>query len=69
MVTYLQQSEYDIHMVQLMPLQPRHLLLHKPRTVYLTHAVPSYKGSSGKKAVKHNEHVKCLQMGININIK
>ena len=51
MVTYLQQSAYDIHMVQLMPLQPRHLLLHKPRTVYLTHTVPSYKGSSGKEAV------------------
>jgi len=41
----------DLHMVQLMPLPPHHLLLqYNPE--WFTFLVPAYPGCPGKKAIK-----------------
>jgi len=51
MVICLDRGANDLHMVQLMPLPPHHLLLqHNPE--WFTYLVPAYPGCPGKKAVK-----------------
>jgi len=51
MVICLVRGANDLHMVQLMPLPPHHLLLHKIQTG-LTFLEPAYPGCSGKEAIK-----------------
>ena len=51
MVICLERGANDLHMVQLMPLPPHHLLLQQnPEWSILL--VPAYPGCPGKKAVK-----------------
>ena len=51
MVICLERGANDLHMVQLMPLQPCHLLFQlNPEWFILL--VPAYPGCPGKKAVK-----------------
>ena len=45
MVVCLEQGANDLHIVQLMPLPPHHLLLHR-------NPVPAYPGCPGNEAVK-----------------
>ena len=47
----LERSANDLHMVQLMPLPPRHLLLQQNPEWFIL-LVPAYIGCPGKKAVK-----------------
>ena len=51
MVICLEQGANDLHIVQLMPLPPRHLLLQQ-NPEWLILLVPAYQGCSRKKAVK-----------------
>ena len=51
MVIGLEQGANDLHMVQLMPLPPRHLLLQQNQQWFIL-LEPAYPGCSGKKAVK-----------------
>jgi len=51
MVTCLERGANDLHMVQLMPLPPHHLLL-KDNPEWFTFLMPTYLGCLGKKAVK-----------------
>ena len=51
MVICLEQGANDLHMVQLMPLPPHHLLLQQ-NPEWFNLLVPAYPGSPGKKAVK-----------------
>ena len=51
MVICLEQGANDLHMVQLMPLPPRHLLLQQNPEWFIL-LVPAYPGCPGKKAVK-----------------
>jgi len=41
----------DMHMVQLMPLPPHHLLLHEIK-IGLTFLIPAYSSCTGKEAIK-----------------
>jgi len=50
-VICLQQGANDLHMVQLMPVPPDHLLLQK-NPEWFAFLVPAYLGCPGKKAVK-----------------
>ena len=51
MVICLERVANDLHMVQLMPLPPHHLLLHQ-NPDWLIVLVPAYPGCPGKEAVK-----------------
>jgi len=51
MVICLACGANDLHMVQLMPLPPHHLLLQQ-NPEWFTFLVPAYTGCPGKKAVK-----------------
>ena len=51
MVICLERDADDLHMVQLMPLPPHHLLLQQ-NPEWFIFLVPAYPGCSGKKAVK-----------------
>jgi len=51
MVICPRQGADDLHIVQLMPLPPHHLLLLKIQ-IALTFLVPDYPGCPGKKAVR-----------------
>jgi len=48
MIICLERGANDLHMVQLMPLPPHHLLLH----IGSTFLVPAYPGCPAKEAVK-----------------
>jgi len=50
-VICLQRGANDLHMVQLMPLPPRHLLLQQ-NPEWFIFLVPAYPGCPGKKAIK-----------------
>jgi len=50
-VICLEQGANDLHMAQLMPLPPHHLLLQYD-TEWFAFLVPAYPGCPGKKAVK-----------------
>jgi len=50
-VICLEQGANILHIVQLMPLPPHHLLLHK-NPQWFTFLVPDYPGCPGKKAIK-----------------
>jgi len=50
-VVCLEQAANDLHMVQLMPLPPHHLLLQQNPGWFIL-LVPAYPGCPGKKAVK-----------------
>jgi len=53
MVICLERDANDLHMVQLMPLPPRHLLLQQnPEWLTGILLVTAYPGCPGKKAVK-----------------
>ena len=71
MVICLEQGADDLHMVQLMPLPPRHLLFQQNLEWFIL-LVPAYPGCPGKKAVKQlsecvllnlaaSQHVYCHQ--------
>ena len=51
MVICLERGANDLHMVQLMPLPPHHLLLQQYLECFIL-LVPAYPGCPGKKAVK-----------------
>jgi len=51
MIICLERGANDLHMVQLMPLPPHHLLLLQ-NTEWFTLLVPAYPVCPGKKAVK-----------------
>ena len=51
MVICLERGANDLHMVQLMPLPPRHLLHHQNPEWFIL-LVPAYPCCPGKKAVK-----------------
>jgi len=51
MVICRQRGANDLHMVQLMPLTPHHLLHHK-NPEWFTFLVPAYPGCPGQQAVK-----------------
>ena len=51
MVIFLERGANDLHMVQLMPLPPSHLLLQQNPEWFIL-LVPTYPGCPGKKAVK-----------------
>ena len=51
MVICLERGANDLHMVQLMPLPPHHLLLQQNPEWFIL-LVPAYPGCPGKKAVK-----------------
>ena len=51
MVICLERGANDLHMVQLMPLPPHHLLLQQNPELF-TLLVPAYQDCPGKKAVK-----------------
>ena len=51
MVICLERGANDLHMVQLMPLPPRHLLLQQNPEWFIL-LLPAYPGCPGKKAVK-----------------
>ena len=51
MVICLEQDANDMHMVQLMPLPPRHFLLQQNPEWFIL-LVSAYPGCPGKKAVK-----------------
>jgi len=51
MVICLERGANDLHMVQLMPLPPRHLLLQQNPEWFIL-LVPAYAGCAGKKAIK-----------------
>jgi len=51
MVICLERGANDLHIVQLMPLPPHHLLLHQS-PIGFTLIVPAYAGCAGKEAVK-----------------
>ena len=51
MVVCLERRADELHMVQLMPLPPRHLLLQQNPEWFIL-LVPAYPGCPGKKAVK-----------------
>jgi len=51
MVICLERGLNDLHMVQLMPLPPRHLLI-RLSPEWFTILAPAYPGCSGKEAVK-----------------
>ena len=51
MVIYLERGANDLHMVQLMPLPPRHLLLQQNLEWFIL-LVPAYPGCPRRKAVK-----------------
>jgi len=50
-VICLERSANDLHMVQLMPLSPHHLLLQENPERF-TSLAPTYPGCPGKKVVK-----------------
>ena len=50
-VICLERSANDLHMVQVMPLPPCHLLLHQNPEWFIL-LVPAYTGCPGKKAIK-----------------
>ena len=50
MVICLQWGANDLHMVQLMPLPPHHLSLHKNLEWFTSFLVPAYPGCPGKEA-------------------
>ena len=53
MVICLERGANDLHMVQLMPLPPHHLLLQQnPEWFILLALAPAYPSYPGKKAVK-----------------
>ena len=52
-VICLERGAIDLHMVQLMPLPPHHLLLQQ-NPEWFTRKVPAYPACPGKKAVKTN---------------
>ena len=51
MVICLKQGANDLHMVQLMPLPPHHLLLQQNLEWFIL-LLPAYPGCPGKKAAK-----------------
>ena len=51
MIIYLERGANDLHMVQLMPLPPHHLLLQK-NPEWFTFLLSAYPGCPGKKAIK-----------------
>jgi len=51
-VVCLERGANDLHMVQLMPLPPHHLLLNWNSDWVLIFLVPAYPGCHGKEAVK-----------------
>ena len=51
MVICLEQGASDLHVLQLMPLSPHHLL-HHYNTEWFTIVVPAYSDYPGKEAVK-----------------
>ena len=59
MVICLERGANDLHMVQLMPLPPRHLLLQQNPEWFIL-PVPAYPGCPGKKAVKHLRVCVCM---------
>jgi len=58
-VICLERHEIDLHMVQLMPLPPHHLLLHQ-NPEWFTFLVPPYPQSPGKEAVKWVKYSRTL---------
>ena len=65
MVICLERGANDLHMVQLMPLPPHHLLLQQNPEWFIL-LVRSYLGCPGKKAVKHLRV--CVYVCVNVNI-
>jgi len=51
MVVCLERGSNDLHMVQLMPLPPHHLLLQQNPEWFIL-LIPAYPGCPGKKAIK-----------------
>jgi len=51
MVVCLERGANDLHMVQLIPVPPHHLLLHKI-LIGLIFLVPAYPDCAGKEAIK-----------------
>jgi len=58
MAICLQRGASDLHMVQLMPLPPHHLLLHYNWERF-TFLVPGYPGFTGKDAIKYVSKCVC----------
>ena len=52
MVICLERDANDLHMVQLMPLPPHHVLLQQNQEWWFIRLVPAYPGCPGKKAVE-----------------
>ena len=61
MVVCLERGANDLHMVQLMPLPPHHLLL-KQNPEWFILLLPAYPGCPGKKAVKRLCVCVCVAM-------